>query len=181
VHPASSNASTLDGRTPAGWRGARAGSLGCKTGCEAYAMPSPPSFRTKPGLLPSFVLFLPPYLSTVLSMLCQSSRSTPSLLLAHHRSTILGRTLFESLFLLRSRAHAFPLGRDCSICCRRCRRRSPRRISSSELARTVLTSTERLSMALQSRNTSNPRPRKTMREHWGYGTGRSITLGPVAF
>ena len=45
----------------------------------------------------------------MLSLLCQSSRSTPSLLLAHHRSTILGRTLFESLFLLRSRAHAFTL------------------------------------------------------------------------
>lgn len=83
--------------------------MGCKTGCKAYAMPSPPSFRTKHGLLPSFFLFLPPYLSTVLWLLCQSPGSTPSSLLANHRSTIPEHTLFVSLFLLRSRAHAFPL------------------------------------------------------------------------
>jgi len=109
VHPAGSKSSTLDGGTPAGWRGARAGSVGCKTGCKAYAMPSPPSFRTKHGLLPSFFLFLPPYLSTVLWLLCQSPGSTPSSLLANHRSTIPEHTPFVSLFLLRSRAHAFPL------------------------------------------------------------------------
>jgi len=108
VHPASSNLSTLEGRTPTGWKGARAGSLGCKTGCKAYAMPFPPSFRTKPGLLPSFVLLLPPYLSTVLWLLYQPSSST-SLLLANHRSIILGHSLVVSLLFSRSRAHAFSL------------------------------------------------------------------------
>ncbi len=71
--------------------------------------------------------------------------------------------------------------RDCFIRCRRCRRRSPRRISSSELAKRVLTSTKRSSMAPQSRNISNRRPRKTTHGRWGYGMGRSTALGPGAF
>ncbi len=69
----------------------------------------PSSFRTKSGLLPSFVLFLSFYLFIVLWLLCQSSDSTSSLLLANHRSIILEHSLVVSLFLSRSRAHAFPL------------------------------------------------------------------------
>ena len=96
MHPAGSKSSTLDGGTPAGWRGARAGSLGRKTGCKAYAMPSPPSFRTKHSLLPSFFLFLSPYLST-------SSHCTPSVrllcFLARYTSTIPGHSLLIDLFL----------------------------------------------------------------------------------
>ena len=70
-------------------------------------MPFPASSHTKQGLLPSFFLFLPPYLSTVLWLLCQSPGSTPSSLLANYRFTIPEHTLFVSLFLLRSRTYAF--------------------------------------------------------------------------
>ena len=64
-------------RTPAGWRGARAGSLGCRTGCRDSLYPLPRRFRIKHRLLPSSFLFFPSYLSTLVISFCYSSRSTP--------------------------------------------------------------------------------------------------------
>ena len=55
-------------RTPAGWRGARAGSLGCETGCEDDAVPFPPTVAYKAlsaGLALSVSSFLPVYLGPV--------------------------------------------------------------------------------------------------------------------
>ena len=69
---------------------------------------------------------------------------------------------------------------NCSSRRLQCRRRSPRRISFSELGRRALTSTRRSSMALKSRSTSNPRPRRTTRGPWVYGMGRFTAFCPCA-
>ena len=136
------------------------------------------AFFTKPGLLPSLFLFLP---STCLpDSYCFGTRLAVRLqcvflTFARHPSTRRGQSLlfylfFSSLFL--------PPRPNCSSCCRQCRRRSPRRISSSELARRILTVTKPSSMALPSRNTLNPRLRKTTRGHWASEMGRFTAVAP---
>ncbi len=52
-------------RTPAGWRGARAGSRGCETGFEDDAVPSPATVALSAALALSVSSFLPVYLGPV--------------------------------------------------------------------------------------------------------------------
>ena len=149
-------------------------------------MPFPQQFRIKHRLLPAFFLFLPASLSTLVTSFCYSSRTTPSARLLGFLQDIplryLGTfSLSISSFPRLSLCARSSLRPHCSTCCRQCRRRSPRRISSSELARRVLTSTKPSSMALQSRNPFNPRRRKTTYGRWTYGMGRSTALAPCPF
>ena len=153
---------------------------GCKTGCRAWYHTLPPVFPAKPSLLSRFFLFLPPYLSTVLWLVCQSSRSMPSLLLARHTSTISAQSLFclripSSCFALCSLRHLNSSSRRLQ-----CRRRSPRKISFSELVRRAQTLTRKSSMALKSRSTSKQRPRRIARGPWVNEMGRFTALGPCA-
>jgi hypothetical protein len=140
----------------------------CKTGCMDYAMPSPPTVAYK-ALSAALVLSAPfSYLSTSSLLFCHSSRSTPSARLLGFLQDIplryLGISPYLSLlFPLSSLCSRSSLCPYCFGCCRQCRRRSLRRISFSELARTVLTPTTPSPMALQSRNILNPRPRETTR------------------
>ena len=131
-------------RTPAGWRGARAGYGWCKTGSRNDAMPSPPSLRISLACCPgSFCFFLPTCLpcpryfvkrlAVRFRCFCclQQDRTT----LSFHISLPSPPFQFCPRNLLRL---------SCSLCRQQCRRRSPRRISSSEPMRRVLGSTRRL-------------------------------------
>jgi len=87
VHLTSLNLSTLDGEAQQDGGEPKLAPWGSKTGYKAYAVPSPPLFRIKAGLLPSFFLFLLPYLSTVLPLLLPIVWQY-ALLLASYSSTI---------------------------------------------------------------------------------------------
>ena len=94
-------------------------------------------------LLPWFFFFPSLYLSTLLVSFCQLPPSSPCPLLPNHRSMLLKHSLFVSLFFaIFSLCSRYSPRRYCFICCRRCRRRSPWRISSSKLAKRVLISKE---------------------------------------
>lgn len=95
-----SNASTLDGEPQQNGGEPQKADRGSRTGCRIEYHALPPVFPTKPGQLPSFFLFLPPYLSTVLRLFCQSSRGRPSLPLKRHSSAIAARSLFCLCLLL---------------------------------------------------------------------------------
>ena len=96
-------------RTPARWRGARAGSLGSRIGCQAHAMPSPLTVSHKESsaaLVLSVLFCLPVHLGHVVLLLfvSQYAFSAPSLRLAKR---VLGHSLPSYLFFPspRSRVH----------------------------------------------------------------------------
>ena len=166
-------------RTLAQWRGARAGSLGCKTGSRDDAMPSPPTVAYK-ALPAALALCAPSSLPVYLIPVVLVNRLAVRFrCLQQDRATLSFRVSLPSpLFQVCPRTS---LRLSCSPSRQQCRRRSLRKISSSEPVRRVLGSTRRLSMALEFRNTFNPRQRRTTRAPWIYGMGKFTALGFCAF
>jgi len=176
VLPNCSHSSTLNGESQQDGGGPQLAPLVSKTGCKAYAMPSPRYFVQRLACCPcSFCFFLPTCLPCsrscanclLIRLRSQQDRAALSLCLSSFPSLSILPALFTPSAMLSRRYQ--------------CRRRSPRRIFSSELVRRVLTSTRRSSMALKSRNPFNPRPRRTTRMPWIYGRGKSTSLRPCSF
>ena len=158
---------------------------GAELDAETMPCPFPRHFLQSLACCPRSFCFciLPVYLVPIVSPLVpQYAFSAPSSLLPTQTYITWALSPCQSLlFVLSSLYSHSSLCPNCSGCCWICRRRSPRRISSSELARRVLTSTRPSSMALSSRNTLNPRLRKTTRGHWASGMGKFTALTPHDF
>ena len=168
-------------RTPAGWRGAGAGSLGCRTGSRDDTMPSHPivAYKAWSACPRAFCFFLPTCLpcprrcfANHLAVRLRCSQQDRAALF-DFRVTL----LFPSESIQSCPPSLLRLG--CSLCRQQCPRRSLQRISSSELVQRVPGSTRRFSMALKFRNTSHPRLRRITRVPWVCGTGDSPALGLV--
>ena len=185
MHPTGSNSSTLDGELRQDGGGPKLAPWGRRTGCRDDAMPFPSSFPTKSGLLPSFFLFLPPI--CLLGPCCFAIRPAvrlqrPLFAACNTYLQCLGAlSLSIPSFALSSLYLYSSLCPNCSGCYGICRRRNPRRISFSELARRVLISIRLSSIALSSRNTLNPRRRKTTRGHWASGISKFTALTSHGF
>ena len=156
-----------------------------KTGCMDYVMPSPPTVAYK-ALSAALVLSVPSfYLSTSSLLFCHSSRSTPSARLLGFLQDIPLRYLGISPYLsllspLSSLCSRSSLCSYCFGCCRQCRRRSLRRISSSELARTVDTNNAIVNGTAVKKHLKSKTERNYARA-LGLWNGQVYSLGPLSF